>query len=100
MRRGHIPGAINHLWSSDLVSDGVSMVWKPTDELLASYEAQGITRDKHVLLYCNTGTEATHAHFALKNLLGYPNVEVYFPSWTEWAERTDLPIETTTAANR
>jgi thiosulfate/3-mercaptopyruvate sulfurtransferase len=97
-RRGHIPGAINHLWSSDLVERGESKVWKPEDELLASYEAQGITRDKHVILYCNTGTEASHAYFALKNLLGYPNVDVYFPSWTEWAERADLPIETAVAS--
>jgi 3-mercaptopyruvate sulfurtransferase SseA len=55
---------------------------------------QGITRDRHVILYCNTGTEATDAYFALENLLGYPNVDVYFPSWTESAERMDLPIET------
>lgn len=100
VRRGHIPGAINHLWSSDLVADGKSMVWKSKEELLASYEAQGITADKHVILYCNTGTEATHVHFALKNLLEYPNVDVYFPSWTEWSERTDLPIETAPAASR
>jgi thiosulfate/3-mercaptopyruvate sulfurtransferase len=94
VRRGHIPGALNHPWSSDLVAQGETKIWRPVDELLASYEAQGITRDRHVILYCNTGTEATHAYFALKNLLGYPNVDVYFPSWTEWAERMDLPIET------
>jgi thiosulfate/3-mercaptopyruvate sulfurtransferase len=93
-RRGHIPGAINHVWSSDLVSNGEAKVWKPVDELRKSYESQGITPDKHVILYCNTGTEASHAYFTLHTLLGYANVDVYIPSFTEWAERDDVPIDT------
>jgi thiosulfate/3-mercaptopyruvate sulfurtransferase len=93
MRRGHIPGAVNHVWSSDLVAHGSTRVWKPVDELRAGYEAQGITPDKHVILYCNTGTEASHVYFALRNLLGYANVDVYFPSWTDWAAVESLPIE-------
>jgi len=91
-RRGHIPGAINHVWSSDLVTQGTVKVWKPLDELRASYEAQGITPDKHVIAYCNTGTEATHVYFTLRELLGYPLVDVYFPSWTDWSAQEDLPI--------
>ncbi len=94
VRRGRIPGAVNHVWSSDLTDGGASKVWKSVEKLRASYEAQGITPDKHVILYCNTGTEASHVFFALRNLLGYPNVDVYFPSWTEWSEREELPIET------
>ncbi len=93
VRLGRIPGAINHVWSSDLTDGGASKVWKPVEQLRASYVAQGITPDKHVILYCNTGTEASHVHFALRNLLGYPNVDVYFPSWTEWSELEELPIE-------
>ncbi len=94
VRLGRIPGAVNHVWSSDLTDGGASKVWKPIEQLRASYVAQGITPDKHVILYCNTGTEASHVFFALRNLLGYPNVDVYFPSWTEWSEREELPIET------
>ncbi|NIR43316.1 MAG: sulfurtransferase [Gemmatimonadetes bacterium] len=93
MRRGHIPGAVNHVWSSDLMASGSTRIWKPLDELRASYEAQGITPDKHVILYCNTGTEASHVYFALRNLLGYANVDVYFPSWTDWSAIESLPIE-------
>jgi thiosulfate/3-mercaptopyruvate sulfurtransferase len=33
-------------------------------------------------------------YFALRDLLGYPRVRVYVGSWTEWAEREELPIET------
>lgn len=94
MRRGHIPGAINHYWQSDLAREGFGYVWKPLDELRASYAAQGITPDKDIIAYCNSATEASHVHFALRYLLGYPRVGVYVGSWTEWAERSELPLET------
>jgi thiosulfate/3-mercaptopyruvate sulfurtransferase len=94
MRRGHIPGAVSHPWATDLVQTDAGPVWKPLDQLRVSYESQGITPDKDVIVYCNTGTEASHLYFALRALLHYPRVRVYVPSWTEWAAREDLPIET------
>jgi thiosulfate/3-mercaptopyruvate sulfurtransferase len=92
MRRGHIPGAIDHYWQDDLTQAGFGHVWKGIDELKASYAAQGITPDKDIIAYCNSTTEASHVHFTLRNLLGYPRVRVYVGSWTEWAEREELPI--------
>lgn len=94
LRRGHIPGAVNHFWRDDLRDAGGGVkVWKAAAELRIAYERQGITPDKQVFLYCNTGTEASHVYFALRHLLGYPRVRVYVPSWTDWAEREDLPVE-------
>jgi thiosulfate/3-mercaptopyruvate sulfurtransferase len=94
LRRGHIPGAVNHFWQDDLRDAGGGVkVWKSVADLKASYERQGITADKQVFIYCNTGTEASHVYFALRHLLGYSKVRVYVPSWTEWAAREDLPIE-------
>ncbi len=93
MRRGHIPGAINHYWSDDLEQEGFGHVWKPLDSLRASYVRQGITPDKDLILYCNSTTEATHVFFALRYLLAYPRVRIYTGSWSEWAERAELPIE-------
>lgn len=98
VRRGHIPGAINHFWHDDLVTTGSTTVWKPVETLRASYLAQGVTPDKYVVIYCNTGTEASHAYFALKFLLGYPNVQVYVPSFTQWSEKADWPVEGSGAA--
>ena len=98
LRRGHIPGAINHFWHDDLVTTGSTTVWKPVETLRANYLAQGITPDKYVVIYCNTGTEASHAYFALKFLLGYPNVQVYVPSFTQWSEQADWPVEVAGAA--
>ena len=94
MRRGRIPGAINHYWRDDLAREGFGYVWKPLEALRASYAAQGITPDKRIIAYCNSATEASHVHFTLRYLLGYPDVRVYVGSWTEWAERTELPMET------
>jgi len=93
MRRGHIPGAISHYWQDDLTREGFGFVWKQPAELRAGYEAQGITPDKDIIAYCNSATEASHVHFTLRYLLGYPRVRVYVGSWTEWAERTELPVE-------
>jgi len=94
MRRGHIPGAINHYWQDDLTQAGFGHVWKNADELRAAYRAQGITPDKSIIAYCNSATEASHIYFTLRYLLGYPKLRIYVGSWTEWAEQEDLPIET------
>jgi thiosulfate/3-mercaptopyruvate sulfurtransferase len=93
IRRGHIPGAINHYWQDDLMQDGFGHVWKSLGELRTSYLAEGITPDQNIIAYCNSTTEASHVHFTLRYLLGYPKVRIYVGSWTEWAERAELPIE-------
>ena len=93
IRRGHIPGAISHYWQNDLTQVGFGHVWKAAAELRAAYTAQGITPDKKIIAYCNSTTEASHVHFTLRYLLGYPDVRIYTGSWTEWAGKADLPIE-------
>ncbi|MDX2193881.1 MAG: rhodanese-like domain-containing protein [Gemmatimonadales bacterium] len=94
MRRGHIPGAISHYWQDDLETRGFGRVFKPLDALRASYEAQGITPDRPIIVYCNSATEASHNWVVLAALLGYPDVRVYVPSWTEWASVAELPVAT------
>lgn len=93
LRRGHIPGAINHPWKDDLEKVDLALVWKSPEALRHSYMAQGITPDRGIILYCNTGTEASHVFFALKYLLGYSRVRIFVGSWTQWAEREELPVE-------
>lgn len=93
-RRGHIPGALNHPWKDDLEKPEFSLVWKSPAQLRHDYAAAGITPDRDIILYCNSGTEASHVYFALRYLLGYPRVWIYAGSWTQWAEREELPVET------
>jgi thiosulfate/3-mercaptopyruvate sulfurtransferase len=93
LRRGHIPGAISHPWKSDLEQRDLMLIWKSRDSLAAGYRAQGITPDRDVIIYCNSGTEASHVFFALKYLLEYPRVRIYVGAWSQWAERDDLPIQ-------
>jgi thiosulfate/3-mercaptopyruvate sulfurtransferase len=94
MRRGHIPGAVSHHWRTDLTEGELATVWRPRAMLRASYEAQGITPDRDVIVYCNGGLESSHVWFTLRVLLGYPRVRVYDGSFTEWAAREELPVAT------
>jgi thiosulfate/3-mercaptopyruvate sulfurtransferase len=98
MRRGHIPGAVNHYWQDDLTQEGFGRVWKPVADLRSSYLEQGVSPDRMIIAYCNSATEASHVYFTLRYLLDYPRVRIYVGSWTEWAEREELPVETGSGA--
>ena len=93
LRRGHIPGAVSHPWKGDLEQRDLLLVWKSRAALAASYQGEGITPDRDIIIYCNSGTEASHVFFALKYLLQYPRVRIYAGAWSQWAEREDLPVE-------
>ena len=88
---GHIPESANVNWNRAVNEQGVFL---STAELREIYEGEGIQGDKVVFTLCQTAVRATHSWFVLQELLGYETVKVYDGSWTEWGNRTDLPITT------
>jgi len=87
---GHIPGAVNIPWSKAANDDGT---FKSPDELQQLYESAGIARDRGTIAYCRIGERSAHTWFVLHELLGYPNVENYDGSWTEYGSLVGVPIE-------
>ena len=90
LRGGHIPASLN-LPYTDLVLPNGTM--RPIDELRRMFDAAGADLRAPIVVSCGSGTSACSLALAL-DLLGATDVSVYDGSWTEWAGRTDTPIET------
>jgi thiosulfate/3-mercaptopyruvate sulfurtransferase len=89
-RAGHLPGAIN-IPIDRFVSDGGA--FRGEGEISAALEGAGIASDRRVIAYCTIGNRASQAWFALTHLLGFADVQVYYPSWVEWGRQADTAIE-------
>ncbi len=90
VRSGHITGAVNVPTLNSLNED---KTFKSVAELKAMYEKAGVTADKNIITYCDTGVLATHSWFVMSELLGYKNVKVYDGSMREYANMFDTPME-------
>ncbi len=89
-RGGHIPGARNVPWGKVCNEDGT---FKTFDELKALYGVEGVDASRPTISYCRIGERSSHTWFALKYLLGLPNVLNYDGSWTEWGNLVGAPVE-------
>ncbi|MFJ7636952.1 sulfurtransferase [Peribacillus sp. NPDC046944] len=84
-KAGHIPGAINKVWTN--VLDGGYFLKR--DELKKTFE--GISGDKEIIVYCGSGVTASPNYIALKEA-GFTNVKVYVGSFSDWISYPDNPI--------
>jgi len=89
-RPGHIPGAANVYWMQGQASKD-DMTLLPELGLRKLYEASGITPDRPVVTYCNTGMQASQSYFTLK-YLGY-DVSMYDGSFSEWSNAKDSVVQ-------
>jgi thiosulfate/3-mercaptopyruvate sulfurtransferase len=92
-RGGHVPGAVNVVWSENLRADGR---FRSREELERLYRSHGVTDDGTVIAYCRIGERSSLTWFALSELLGFQSVRNYDGSWTEWGNLVGAPIETGT----
>lgn len=81
LRKGHIPGAVNIEFKNMLDAKGKM---KSAAELKKIFDAAGVTKDKQVILYCESGVRAGIIYFALTSILDYSKVKVYDGAYLEW----------------
>jgi thiosulfate/3-mercaptopyruvate sulfurtransferase len=89
-RAGHIPGAVNVDWQENVT--GPTLVFKPAEELMKLYASKGVTPDKEIVTHCASGGRAAQSLFTLK-LLGFPNVRIYYGSFSDYTSRPEAPVE-------
>lgn len=87
---GHIPGAVNVPYASNLTSDPVP-VMKPREELRAIYSRVGADA-RPTIAYCGSGITSCHTLLALAaaGLSG----RLYAGSWSEWSSDPARAVET------
>ena len=83
-KAGHIPGALNLPWGDSQVGKATPALL-PQAELQKLYDKIGVSPDKPVVTYCNSGMQASQSYFTLK-LLGY-DVRMYDGSFSEWTAK-------------
>lgn len=81
---GRIPGAKHFNWSEAVELD-VDHRLKSLRAIRWNFEQAGITADKKIITYCQSGVRSSHTTFVLTEILGYPNVKNYDGSWIEWS---------------
>ncbi len=89
-RAGHIPGARNRPYSSNLDADGR---FKPAVALRAEWQALLAGADpSRVVHSCGSGVSACHNLLAMEHA-GLSGSRLYPPSWSGWVSDLDRPIE-------
>ncbi|PSR56867.1 sulfurtransferase [Adhaeribacter arboris] len=87
---GHIPGAVNIPFSTNLDQNGFYL---PAEELKAKYsEALAHKNANQVIVHCGSGVTACHTLVAMAQA-GLEIPQLYVGSWSEWS-RNDKPIAT------
>jgi thiosulfate/3-mercaptopyruvate sulfurtransferase len=83
VEKGRIPGAVAWNWENGI---GLERTFRDADEVRAELAQIGVTPDKEIATYCQTGVRAAHTYVLLREL-GFTRVRMYDGSWFEWSFR-------------
>ena len=87
---GHIPGAVNHFFQTNLSDAGT---FRSADELRERLQdALGDTPADRIISYCGSGVTACQNLLAMEHA-GLRGARLYPGSWSEWSADPARPIE-------
>jgi thiosulfate/3-mercaptopyruvate sulfurtransferase len=87
---GHIPGAVNHCYQTNLDAEGS---FRSPEELRAHMQATlGDHPADRIVCYCGSGVTACHNLLALEHA-GLTGARLYAGSWSEWSSDPARPVE-------
>lgn len=87
---GHIPGALNRPFSSNIAADGR---FKPAALLRAEFEELLAGRDPASVVHqCGSGVSATPNVLAM-HIAGFAPTALFAGSWSEWCSQPERPVE-------
>lgn len=92
---GHIPGAANLFYQTNLDADGS---FRSPEDLRARVRAVlGDQPPDRIVCYCGSGVTACHNLLAFEHA-GLIGAKLYAGSWSEWCSDPDRPIERSSAS--
>ena len=87
---GHIPGAANHFFQTNLDDDGT---FRTPEDLREDWrDTLGTVAPDHIVCYCGSGVTACHNLLALVHA-GIKGARLYPGSWSEWSADPSRPVE-------
>jgi thiosulfate/3-mercaptopyruvate sulfurtransferase len=87
---GHIPGAANHFFQTNLDEHGI---FRTPEDLRNDWrDVLGTIAPDHIVGYCGSGVTACHNLLALEHA-GIKGAKLYPGSWSEWSADASRPVE-------
>ena len=90
-RSGHIPGAVNHPYQSNLDASGTMLSLEQLKKQFARSCSGGVNSE--TVMYCGSGVSACHNILAAVHA-GLPWPLLYPGSWSEWSSHPGRPTAT------
>lgn len=87
--KGHLPGAVFMNFKEVLTENGA---YKTKEQIIETAAKFGVTPEKEVIVYCQTGIKAAVLYYAFKEIAGFSNVKLYAGAYAEWASVNENPI--------